>query len=100
MNPGFNAEMFGAAMGELIHETVEPLQERIKQLEERIEGMQKALDATRKGALAFAGDWQSALSYPQGTVVRFGGAIHTAVRDITPGKAEPNRQGSGWERLV
>lgn len=100
MNPGFDPEVFGAAIGELIRETVEPLQERIKQIEDRTKGMQTTIDNTRKSALTFAGNWQSALSYPQGTVTRFGGAVYTAVRDITSGKGEPNRQGSGWERLT
>ena len=99
-NLGFDPETFGAAVGALIRETVEPLQKRIKQLEDRTEGMQLAVDATRKNALAFSGDWQSALNYSQGAVVRYGGAAYAAVRAIPAGKAEPNRQGGGWERLT
>lgn len=84
---GFDPEMFGAAIGELIRETVEPLAARIKQLETR-------------PVMAFAGEWQSALSYPAGSIVRQGGAAYVALRSIDVGKAPPARQGGGWERII
>ena len=44
--------------------------------------------------------WQPAERYYPGNVVRHKGCIFTALKDIAPGKAEPGRQGAGWDLIV
>lgn len=78
-------ELFGEAVGHAINKATRPLHERIKQLE-----AQKALH--------FAGDWQEALSYSPGAVVRHAGALHVLNREAPPGHAP--RAGSAWQRIV
>lgn len=78
-------EMFGEAVGQAIIAATRPLRERIKKLEE-----QKALH--------FAGDWQEALSYTPGAVVRHAGGLHILNRETQPGHAP--RAGSAWQRIM
>lgn len=73
---------------------------RIAALEKRLEGVQKAVDHHDRHALIFRGDWQAASEYSPGCVVRHRGAVYTALKGIAPGKAEPGRQGSGWDLIV
>lgn len=80
--------------------TIRELSKRITALERQTAGMQKALDHTESHALTFHGTWQAAASYPPGCVVRHRGAVFTALRQIHPGKAEPGRDGSGWDLIV
>lgn len=96
----------GASIG-FVMTTVETLRaelaaerKRIAALEKQFAGVQKAIDHTTKHALIFRGDWQAAESYAAGNVVRFRGAVFTALREVHPGKAEPSRQGSGWDLIV
>lgn len=80
-------ELFGEAVGQTINEAVRPLRERIKQLEAR-------------QTMHFAGVFQRAMSYPAGATVKSGDGVFVALRNIEAGKAEPQRQGSGWDRLA
>lgn len=92
----FDAEMFGAAIGELIRETAKRVEDRVATLEAKVEGMQLKLDKS----LAYAGDWQHALDYGPGAVVAHKGAAYVALRAIQAGKADPARDGSGWVAVV
>jgi hypothetical protein len=76
------------------------LLKRIEALEKQTGGMQKALDHVESHALMFRGDWQTSANYQPGTVVRHRGGVFTALRQILPGKAEPGRDGSGWDRIL
>lgn len=78
-------EMFGEAVGQAISEATRPLHERIQQLE-------------GQKALHFAGDWQEALSYSPGAVVRHAGGLHVLNREAQPGHAP--RAGSAWQRIM
>ncbi len=78
-------ELFGEGVGRVINEAMRPLHERIKALE-----AQKAMH--------FAGDWQEALSYSPGVVVRHAGGLHILNREAPPGHAP--RAGSAWQRIV
>jgi hypothetical protein len=69
-------------------------------LQKRVEGMQTKVDHGEKHGLTFRGDWQAAESYSAGAVVRHRGGVFTALLDVTPGKGEPGRQGSRWDRIV
>lgn len=96
----------GASIG-FVMTTVETLRaelaaerKRIAALEKQASGMQKAMDHHTKHALIFRGEWQAASSYGPGCVVRHRGAVFTALKEITPGKAEPSRHGSGWDLIV
>jgi hypothetical protein len=75
-------------------------EKRIVALEKQTGGMQKALDHVESHALTFRGEWQTAAVYQPGTVVRHRGGVFTALRSILPGKAEPGRNGSGWDRIL
>lgn len=80
-------ELFGEAVGQAINDAVRPLHERIKALE-------------GQKALHWAGMFQRAMSYPAGATVKSGDGVFVALRNIEAGKAEPQRQGSGWDRLA
>lgn len=85
----FNPEMFGAAMGEIVREAVEPLHKRI-------DGMQAKLDR----CMSYAGEHQSALDYAPGSLVRRDGGMYVAVKSIKAGTAFSSRDGGGWERVI
>lgn len=78
-------ELFAEAVGQAISEATRQLRERIKQLESQ-------------PAMHFAGDWQEALSYQPGAVVRHAGALHILNRETPPGHAP--RAGSAWQRIM
>lgn len=78
-------EQFGEAIGQAINDATRPLHERIK-----------ALEAQK--AMSFCGDWQEALSYQPGAVVRHAGALHILNRETQPGHAP--RGGSAWTRIL
>ncbi|MDN4587575.1 hypothetical protein DBA29_03560 [Xenophilus aerolatus] len=84
----FDPEMFGKAVGEMIRDAVEPLHKRI-------EGMQAKLDK----CLSFAGEWQSALDYPKGSLVRRGDQFFVATKHQHSGGSLSGREGSGWEKI-
>lgn len=86
----FDPELFGEAVADLIRETVAPLRARIKALEE----------SRAEGVMRHAGEFQRALAYRGGDVVRSGEGLYVATRDIEAGKADPQRQGSAWDRLA
>jgi HK97 family phage prohead protease len=87
---GFNFELFGAAVGKLIRDTVNPLQQRIKKLEAHAGD----LKSERRG-LAFKGEFQRALPYSEGDLVTKGNRAYVAVKDIPAG--EHLRDGKdGW----
>lgn len=91
---GFDPEKFGEAIGDLIHESVEPLQKRLAALERG--GAQKA--AGRVG-LAFKGEFQRALGYSEGDVVNRNDRLYVAVKDIPAG--ENLRDGmEGWVLMI
>ncbi|MBH2010057.1 MAG: hypothetical protein I8H71_10190 [Xanthomonadaceae bacterium] len=92
----FDAERFGAAVGQAIADATKPLTERIKQLEERTVGMQSKLDK----CMAYAGEWQQANDYPPGSTVRRGSELYVATRHIKSGATLTARDGSGWERVT
>ena len=85
----FDPEMFGQAIGETIKEAVE-------RLENRIDGMQAKLDK----CMAFSGNFQNALDYAPGALVRRGGQMFVATRHIKSGGKLVARDGSGWERII
>lgn len=85
----FDHEAFGAAMGQLILESIEPLKKRI-------DGMQSKLDK----CMTFAGDHQSALDYPPGSLVRRDGGTYVSVKAIKAGSVFSSREGGGWERVL
>lgn len=78
-------EQFGEAIGQAINDATRPLHERIK-----------ALEAQK--AMSYCGDWQEALSYQPGAVVRHAGALHILNRETQPGQAP--RAGSAWTRIL
>lgn len=91
----------GLSIAKFVHQkTMESMMKRIAALEKQVNGMQKKVDHTEKHALTFRGDWQLAQDYPAGAIVRHKGTLFTSLRDINPGKAPPDRQGSGWELFV
>lgn len=66
----------------------------------QLDGLQRKADHTDRHALAWRGVWQPAEQYAPGNVVHFDGGLFTALRDVAPGKAEPTRAGSGWDRML
>lgn len=82
-----------------LSENIAALQKRIGELEKALAGQQKKLDHTESHALSFRGAWQAAERYYPGNVVRYMEGVYTALKDISPGKAEPGRNGSGWDRI-
>lgn len=85
--PGFDAEEFGKAVGAGVRKVAERLEKRIAELESRQSGMM------------FMGEFQDALSYPSGAVVKHSGELYCAIRDVTAGKTLPGRHGSGWTKM-
>ncbi|NPU91917.1 MAG: hypothetical protein HPY82_08385 [Gammaproteobacteria bacterium] len=80
-------EEFAKAVGKAIVNAINPLKERISELE------------SRQGGMKFMGEFQDALSYPVGAVVKYGGALYCAVRDIQADKSLPGRHGAGWTKM-
>lgn len=89
-------ELFGKAVGEAVRKAIDPLHDRIKQLEARAEGQQSRLDK----CVAYGGDFQSALDYKAGTMVRRDNGLFLAVRQIKAGGSLNTREGGGWERII
>lgn len=88
-------EIFGAAMGDLVREAVEPLKKRIGDLEAQLGDAQKS---GHRG-LAFKGAFQRALAYDEGSVVTHGDRVYVAVKEIPAG--EHLRDGvDGWVLMV
>lgn len=85
----FDAEAFGAAVGEIIREAVMPLHARI-------DGMQAKLDK----CMTYAGEHQTGLDYGRGSLVRRDGGVYLAVKAVKAGSAFSAREGSGWERII
>ncbi|RZL68765.1 MAG: hypothetical protein EOP77_00125 [Variovorax sp.] len=84
----FDAEAFGAAVGEL-------MAEKLGRMERRLVGMQAKIDK----ALSFAGDFQPTLDYPIGTAVRWQGGVFIAAKAMRAGGGEPSRN-AAWIKLV
>ncbi|MDR6535595.1 hypothetical protein [Variovorax soli] len=74
---GFDPEKFGEAIGELIRETVEPLQKRIAELEKQA--------GERRRSLSFKGEFQRALDYTEGDIVTRNDRIYLATKDMPAG---------------
>ncbi len=83
------AELFGAEVGK-------KLKEIETKLMIRIDGMQAKLDK----CMTYAGEFQSALDYAPGSLVRRNGEMYVAVKHIKAGTAFTAREGSGWERVI
>ena len=86
----------GKAIRERIEDETRPLLERMSALEAKTQGMQDRLDK----CLSFAGEWQCALDYRPGTLVRRGQEVFVSVRHVRSGGTLAARDGSGWERIV
>lgn len=83
--PGFDAEMFAKAVGEAIGKVEAELEARIRHLEQQRD-------------MSFKGDWQPALAYRPGDVVRHAGAAFVLAHEAKGGTAP--RDGSPWQRLT
>lgn len=85
-------EAFGNAMGELIRKRFEEeshhVDERLKRLESKIEK-----------CMTYAGEFQSALDYKAGTLVRHHGRLLVATKDVKAGASGGTREGAGWEKV-
>jgi len=92
-------ERFGRAVGDVIQKALAKQERRIAELETVASAQQKKLGHLVERALLYAGTHQAALGYQRGSLVKHGGALHLAIRDVKPGGAPPGRHGSGWEHL-
>jgi hypothetical protein len=92
----FDPEEFGTAIGQLMREQRESFELQIKQLTATVEGMQAKVDKS----VSFVGDWQQAMDYRQGALVRRGADLFVAVRAVKAGSPLTAREGSGWESFV
>ncbi|WP_161567961.1 HK97 family phage prohead protease [Pigmentiphaga sp. H8] len=81
-----DVKLFAGMLADVVFSHTEPLRKRIAELEAR-------------PALSFQGEWQSALPYKPGAIVRHGRGAYVALRAIEPGKCPPARNGGGWERI-
>lgn len=86
---GFDAELFGEAVGEAIIRALAPLKQRIE-----------ALEAGGTRGLRFVGHFQPVSDYQRGDLVKSGDALYVAIRDVQAGRTHPQRQGSAWEKLT
>lgn len=87
-----DAEEFGKAVGAAVRKVADRLEKRIAELESK-------LDALADSSLKYAGEFQEALDYKRGAVVKSGGDLYTAVRDVQAGKSIPGRHGAGWTKM-
>lgn len=87
---GFNIdpEAFGAAVGEQLREMHEEIMKRI-------EGMQARVDK----CVTFAGEWQAALDYPKGALVKKGHRLLIATKPHRSGDSIRWGDGTGWEKV-
>jgi len=93
-------ELLGQELAKVVNEkfaqAMTGINERMRALEAKTEGMQSKLDK----CMAFAGDFQSALDYGPGSLVRRNGEMYVAVKHIKAGTPFTAREGSGWERVL
>lgn len=89
-----------AEIAEDLSDAIVKLADRVAYLEKMAGGMQKKLDQVDRHALVFMGDWQPEINYQRGSMVRFKGAVFTALHEVIPGKgAPPSRDGSVWSQV-
>ena len=76
------------------------LSERVEALEQQIAPLQEKAEHLDKPALIYRGPWDSEAWYPPASLVECKGVMWTALKEILPKGAPPNREGSGWKQLT
>jgi hypothetical protein len=76
------------------------LSERVEALEQQIQDLQVTAKHLEKHALIYRGPWDSDAWYPPASLVECKGVLWTALKEILPKGAPPNREGSGWTQLT
>lgn len=76
------------------------LVEIIEKQQKQIAGMQAKVDHHEKHLMKFAGDFQPALTYHEGALIRSKGKLYLAMKTIAAGKGDPGREGSGWVCVI
>lgn len=62
------------------------------------EEIRRTLEERGRG-IVFKGEWQQAAEYSVGSMVTYRDKAYVAVRKLSPGGSNPNRQGAGWTPL-
>ena len=97
---GIDPKLLGSELGKIVRETIDREMARVTDLEQRIDGMQNKLDHLSQHAMTYAGEYQRALPYKPGQVVRVADRLFVALKNVKPSTADPAREGSYWERIV